>query len=234
MKKTFAILISAAFLCLICAVAVYSVTQSSNISLEAPTDENGIVLNIPITEPPKNPEDITVPYVSVPTTIAPPTQPAAQAQQAAQPAVVDDHQALPEAIQTTPENIARYAEDVEHNIQVFLEKQIFDRNNLDTMIENNDLDPDSPPIKEEIEELDILESEGEALLANYRAGLLSDEEAAEQLMNLYYKDWGILALKSAAFLTRCSHFISKKRGTQAFVCVPCFIPKCAESARRGG
>ena len=155
-------------------------------------DENGNLYLV--TEPPENPEDITDPDISVPTTAAPPTQPAAQAQ-AVQPTIPETQPTLPEALQNTPENIARYAENVEHNIQVFLEKQHFSRNNLDTKIEDNDLDPDSPPIKEKLEELNILESEGKALLANYQAGLLSDEEAGEQLMNLYFKDWGLLDLK---------------------------------------
>lgn len=146
-------------------------------------DENGN--RYLVTAPPENPDAIPQVTISVPTTLAPETVAGA----------TSPEPTIPEIFSKSPENIARYAKDVEHNIQVFLEKQIFDRNNLDTMIENNDLDPDSPPIREEIEELDILESEGEALLADYRAGALSDEEAAEQLMNLYYKDWGILDLK---------------------------------------
>ena len=137
-----------------------------------------------VTAPPENPDAIPQVTISVPTTLTPETVAGA----------TSPEPTIPEIFSKSPENIARYAKDVEHNIQVFIEKQQFSRSNLDTKIENNDLDPDSPPIKEKLAELDILESEGEALLADYRAGTLSDEEAASRLWDLYYKDWNTLSL----------------------------------------
>ena len=160
----------------------FSWEAEANTTTSYYVDENGN--RYLVTAPPENPDAIPQVTISVPTTLAPETVAGA----------TSPEPTIPEIFSKSPENIARYAKDVEHNIQVFIEKQQFSRSNLNTKIKNNDLDPDSPPIKEKLAELDILESEGEALLADYRAGTLSDEEAASRLWDLYYKDWGMTDL----------------------------------------